>query len=354
MNRACDAAPAVSLIASLGLVVVSQSAMAAPGDTVRISIAPDIQQREGGSVYPAISADGQYVAFLSADKDFVEGFNARSTVLLHDRESGATWPLGSSVTAPAISADGRFVVWLTRSVNVYDRQSGETDSLVDPYYSLQGRATISGDGRYVAFASWDPTLVANDTNSHPDAFVFDRLTREVQRIDVSSDGAESDRGAALPTISADGRYVSFLSDATNLVAGKTIDSRQHVYLHDRQTHTTQLVSASPNGQPGNSASYASSISRDGRYIAFLSTASNLVDVTTSAWENVFVYDRQTGELQRIGASSQFTGSNTFPPPFRQMDGTLRSTPSLRIWSEGIRTIATTSSSSTEIQEARSG
>src|SRR5690606_2450643 len=140
--------------------------------------------------------------------------------------------------------------------------------------------SISADGRYVAFSSSASNLVPNDTNGMSDVFVHDRLTGNTSRVSVNSTGVQGDvaagYGSALnPSISADGRYVSFDSGSTNLVNGDT-NGRTDVFVHDRLTGNTSRVSVNSAGVQGDGDSGISSISADGRYVAFSSSATNLV------------------------------------------------------------------------------
>jgi len=144
--------------------------------------------------------------------------------------------------------------------------------------SASSNPSISGNGWYVAFESDATNIVAGDTNGVRDIFVRD--VRDTQsgattRVSVANDGAQSDGGSWSASISADGRYVVFYSSATNLVNGDT-NGYDDVFLHDTQTGETTRVSVSTGGTEGNGLSHSPSISFDGRYVAFQSLATNLV------------------------------------------------------------------------------
>ena len=166
-----------------------------------------------------------------------------------------------------------------------------------------GSPYISADGRYIAFYSSASNLVSGDTNSQPDAFVHDRKTAITTRVSVDSAGKEANGNSYSLDISGDGRYVVFVSDATNLVSGDTNGVRD-VFVHDRQTGQTTRVSIDSNGGEGNKASgNGGSISSDGRYVAFASDATNLVSGDNNGLIDIFVHDRQTGNTIRVSVSS---------------------------------------------------
>jgi Tol biopolymer transport system component len=162
--------------------------------------------------------------------------------------------------------------------------------------------TISGDGRFVAFESSASNLVAGDTNFRPDCFVRDRLTGQTTRVSVSSAGVEGLGNAQLPSISSDGRFVAFMSDSMQLVAGGT-PGIFSVFVHDRQTGQTTRVSTATGGVAGNLNSRQPSISADGTVVVFESSANNLVSGDTNGFQDVFVHDRGAGTTTRVSVSS---------------------------------------------------
>jgi Periplasmic component of the Tol biopolymer transport system len=292
----------------------------------------------------SISADGRYVAFVSAATNLVSGdTNNFQDIFVHDRQTGQTTRVsvasdGTQANghsyAPSISADGRYVAFASLASNlvsgdtngawdvfVHDRQTGETtrvsvasDGTQAIGFFFGSSPSISADGRYVAFDSWATNLVSGDTNDKPDVFVHDRQTGQTTRVSVSSDGTQANNGANYPSISADGRYVAFESSSTNLVSGDT-NSVTDIFVHDRQTGQTTRVSVSSdgtqaNGGPGWSGKN-SSISADGRYVAFHSYADNLVSGDTNSATDIFVHDRQTGVTTRVSIASDGTQANGF-------------------------------------------
>jgi uncharacterized repeat protein (TIGR01451 family) len=163
------------------------------------------------------------------------------------------------------------------------------------------RPSFSADGRYVTFQSWASNLVANDTNEMPDIFVRDRSTGQTTRVSVDSAGNQGSLESRYPAISADGRYVAFQSKASNLVANDT--GWEDIFVHDRTTSQTTRVSVDSTGAQSNGMSYFSSISADGRFVAFQSLASNLVANDTNGKQDIFVHDRTANQTTRMSVDS---------------------------------------------------
>jgi Tol biopolymer transport system component len=302
------------------------------GVTERVSVASDGTEGNAASLFAAISADGRYVAYQSVASNLVaDDTNAAGDVFVHDRETGVTERVSVSSDGtegnaqsfrPAISADGRYVAFFSRASNlvpddtndaedvfVHDRETGVTERVSIASDGTQGNGhsggvSISADGRYVAFRSRASNLVPGDTNGTVDVFVHDRETGTTERVSVASDGRQSNEASLSPSISADGRYVAFYSLAWNLVPGDT-NGAADVFVHDRETGTTERVSVASDGTEGDSSSFAwnPSLSADGRYVAFYSVASNLVPDDTNGAGDVFVHDRKTGETERVSVAS---------------------------------------------------
>jgi Tol biopolymer transport system component len=172
--------------------------------------------------------------------------------------------------------------------------------------------SISADGRYIAFASAASTLVQGDTNGVEDVFVFDRVGRTTERVSVSSLGGESHGDSYGPAISADGRYVAFTSAASDLTAGD-VNSELDVFVRDRVAHTTVLASVGPHGAMGDGPSVAPSISSDGRFVAFESDAGTLVTGDTNRTGDVFVRDLVAGATRRLSVGGN--GEQAESPSF---------------------------------------
>jgi len=334
--------------------------------TTRVNVsATDIQANKPTTGPLAISPNGQFVAFVSeatnlAPNDtnnkadlFVRDLRAHTTTRISPYKGNAQ-PPGRSYD-PAFSADGRYLTFTTEVVDgntprgadvcVFDRQTGNADMVSTgpggaPSNGASHHPTISADGRYVAFLSSASNLVANDTNRMADVFLADRKTRVITRISVSTTGAQADGDSACPVISANGRYIAFLTAATNLRREDTNEAWD-VYLYDRgpdgavpvqlppdpgplkptPTPTTpptppipelpalERASVGDDGAQGNDASAMSAISQDGRYVAFVSNAVNLVSGDTNRNSDVFVRDMVDHHTVRASVANNGTQGN---------------------------------------------
>lgn len=170
------------------------------------------------------------------------------------------------------------------------------------------RAAISSDGRYVAFASSATNLVSNDTNGVDDIFLRDRLLGTTVRINLGAGGVEANAWSANPTISRDGRYIAYESAATNLVSTAT-NGLYQVFRYDTLAGTTVHVSKSTAGVQGSGSSAFSAISNDGRFISFTSHATNLVSGDTNARPDVFRRDVVSNITTRVSVTNSGGQSN---------------------------------------------
>ena len=172
-----------------------------------------------------------------------------------------------------------------------------------------GKPSLSSDGRYVAFSSSASNLVPDDTNGVSDVFVVDRQTQTIERVSLAADGTSPGNGYSnSPSISNDGRYVAFTSAASNLVPDDT-NGWADVFVCDRQAHTIERVNVADDGTQANGLSGPGQISSDGRYVAFCSSASNLVPGDTNVWTDVFVVDRQTQTIKCASIAADGTQGN---------------------------------------------
>jgi subtilisin family serine protease/Tol biopolymer transport system component len=283
----------------------------------------------GSSFSPAMSTNGQFVSFLSAatnldanaggthDLVYVQDRATRSTTLVSRSSTGAL--PNAACTDVRISGNGRFVVFVSAASNVmandtngrsdvflYDRTSNQLELISRTASGVGNDASdspaISDDGRYVVFASDASNLISGDNNISRDIFLRDRQLGVTTRVSVSSLGAQADYDSDLPNISGDGRYITFLSGADNLVSD-TYFAAYHLYLRDRVGSTTERISKTSSGEPGNGNGGLSSLSADGRYIAFESNASNLVGADTNNSQDIFLWDRVLRVMQRISVAN---------------------------------------------------
>lgn len=168
---------------------------------------------------------------------------------------------------------------------------------------------ITADGRFVAFGSNASNLVANDINGVKDVFVRDRLTGAVERVSVSTAGVPGNSTSFGPAISPDGRLVAFASFANNLVATDS-NGFGDVFVRDRQAGTTTRVSVATGGAQSNDSSYGVALSPDARFVLFTSLASNLVATDTNASTDVFTRDLQTGVTARVSVGNAAVQGNS--------------------------------------------
>jgi Tol biopolymer transport system component len=294
------------------------------------SVAIGGAEPDGDSTSPAISADGRYVAFASAASNLVAGDrNDATDVFVRDLVAGTTRLVsrgargqgdgesgGPGYGAPAISADGRYVAFASRATNlVAGDTNGRTDIFVRDLAARSTRlvsrstagargngdsypAAISADGRFVAYRSDATNLVAGDTNDLPDIFVRDLRRGTTTRADLATGGhAQANGVSRSPAISADGRYVEFTSAASNLVGGDTNDTAD-VFVRDLRYGLTYRVSVGAHGQ-SDAVSNGGAVSGDGRYVAFDSDASGLVEGDTDGVTDVFRRDRYARVTIRV-------------------------------------------------------
>ncbi len=185
--------------------------------------------------------------------------------------------------------------------------------------SISYDTSISVNGRYIAFASNASNLVPGDSGSYQDIFVHDNQTGQTIRVSITSNGIEANGNSRQPMISSDGRYVVFVSEANNLDAN--YPGMSGIFIHDIQTETTSLVSVSSDGIPGDSVSNYPSISANNQFIAFDSGSQNLVPNDTNGRQDIFVRDLLTGETNIVSIASDGTyGNNESTFPLISADG----------------------------------
>ena len=292
--------------------------------TKRVSISSSAVQGDLVSNRPSISENGRFIAFQSNASNLVAGdTNNLTDTFVHDQMTGATQRVSISSTGvqgngrsytPSISGSGRFVAFASESTNlvngdtnnktdifIHDRTTGLTERVSVSTTGSQSNdfshyPSISFDGRVVAFRSSANNLVSDDTNGDRDIFIHDRTTRFTERVSVSSPrGIKENSDADSPSISADGLVVVF--------SAFDVRGIRNIFVHDRSTGITERVSMTPNGHEPNAYSYTPTINANGRIVAFRSWASNLVDDDTNHTADIFTYDRITRVTQRVSISS---------------------------------------------------
>ncbi len=303
--------------------------------TVRVSVDWEGHQGDGDSRSPSISADGRFVAFESLALNLGGSAHAAG-IYVHDRSTGDTAlvsvdsagrPATRPSARPSISADGRFVAFESTAGNlvpndanglpdvfVHDRETCNTIRASINWRRVSARGSsgwpvISGNGRFVAFVSDADTFVYGDSNRADDVFVFDRESRRTTRASVGWDGREAKGPSFKPAISHDGRFVAFASDADNLV--RFDRGLRDVFVHDRQTGETRMVSVDSLGEHGNLQSGGPSISVDGRWIAFHSSATNLAADDVNRVDDVFLYDSETYSTSRVSRATNGEPADSF-------------------------------------------
>ncbi|MEG4809468.1 calcium-binding protein [Microcoleus sp. F8-D3] len=310
--------------------------------TTRVSVDPAGNPGNDSSYDPSISADGRFVAFQSDAANLVPGdTNNNNDIFVRDLSTNTTTRVsvdsagnqGNDFSGnPSISGDGRFVAFSSGATNlvpggtnndedIFVRDlSTNTTTLVsvsssgDRANDYSDFASISANGRFVAFRSWATNLVPGDTNDSRDIFVRDLLTNTITLVSVSSNGDRANDSSSRCSISADGRFVAFSSRASNLVPGDTNNS-DDIFVRDLSTNTTTRVSISSTGNQGNEDFYTPSISADGRFVTFSSLASNIVPGDTNDSEDIFVRDLSTNITTRVSvdsAGNQGNSDSEFP------------------------------------------
>jgi Tol biopolymer transport system component len=275
----------------------------------------DRSNADGDSYFPATSADGRFVAFGSLANDLVgSDTNGYPDVFVRDRQLGTT-------TLVSIHSNG----------NQGDNDSG----IIFEAEGYSGTIAINADGRFVAFESMATNLVNDDTNGLRDIFVHDRdadedgvfdetgvgarstvrVSVDFDPTDSDGDGANANGSSYNPSISGDGRFVAFESSAPDLVAGDTNGLRD-IFVVDRDSASlaTQRVSvdfdptdSDEDGANADGSSYTPSISDDGRFVAFESWAPDLVADDTNGFSDIFVVDRDS-----VGPSTARVSVDTNP------------------------------------------
>jgi uncharacterized membrane protein len=254
------------------------------------------------SALPAVSADGRFVAYHSNASNLVpDDTNGFVDVFVWDASTGATIRItegNDDSSGPAMSADGRYVTYVSEASDLvaddtngqwdvfrWDATTGTTIRLTDGN-DLSTVPTISADGRFVTYFSEATDLVPDDTNGYWDVFVWDAATGTTTRI------TDGNGNSLRPSISADGRYVTYNSHASNLVPDDA-NGAGDVFVWDATTDTTTRIT------DGNADSGEPAISADGHHVTYNSFASDLVADDTNGAIDVFAWNATTGTTIRV-------------------------------------------------------
>ena len=314
------------------------------GITKLISASPAGEEGNADSYAPAISADGKTVAFESFSNNLVQSDkNGFRDVFVWHSTTGkidvvSIGAKGAEANAesyePTVSGDGNFIAFTSMAGNISptdkgvsnnnvflrDMQAGTTIMIsIDPGTKQGGggsNPSISYDGSRIAFYSHTSTLVANDNNGLWDIFLWEKDKKPLKRISLTADGKERDQGSesanriVSPAISGNGQFIAYSTTAANMVPGDNNNS-QDVFVYDINANTTTIASNSPDGKPGNADSPIEqgekiAISFNGKWVAFSTKASNLG--VPSA--NIVMHNMLTGENKAI---STVVGSNVGRP-----------------------------------------
>ena len=237
----------------------------ATGLTKNVSLGIDGKSPNGATEIAAMSVDGRFIVFMSQASNLVRGdTNKDWDVFITDRKTG-----------------------LIRRVSVGGRGVQAKGSSV-------GHA-VSADGSLVGFSSSAANLVEGDTNGVTDVFLRDLKNITTERLSVSTAGVQGNGWSLEPSMTHGGHYVAFASFSSNLVPGDT-NGKADIFLRDRANGTTERLSLGPSGRQGNGDSFEPVISADGRFVAFRSNASNLVSGDTNGKSDIFFRDRESNRL----------------------------------------------------------
>lgn len=338
ITRATAMVAALAVVATAALPAVAQ----AGARTTLVSQSSSGVKGNGPSGEPSSSGNGRIVAFNSAADDLVSNDTNRTTdCFVKDVQSGAVERVSVASTGqqanakcwgPAVSGNGRWVAFNSDATNLGGSTSGITqvylhDRQTDTTTLVSERRTggqggngpsndpgISKDGRYIVYESKASNLVNGDTNGRKDIFLYDRATGNTKRVSVSSTGKQGNGGSEDAAISADGKFIVFSSYARNLVAGDT-NRKRDVFVHKRTTGKIERVSVRTGGRQANGESWNGTISGNGRFVAFESTATNLVGADRSRDRDVFRYDRwkkRVSQASRTSTGKQAQGQSGDP------------------------------------------
>jgi hypothetical protein len=309
------------------------AAGAASGQTLRaVALPAHVATDSFGPTHPSLGAGCGVVAFASAGSIYAHELGTQRFELVSVGATGN--PVARPSGLPAVSADASRVAFdsaarltAARGNNhdqIYLRDRGARTTILvsaapdgalanDANLGLDTGLALDAGGGVVAFASLATNLVAGDANGSADVFVRDVATGATERASVGAAGAEARGASGYPSLSADARWVAFSSTAGNLVPGDTNGARD-VFVRDREAGTTERVSVGGRGAQANGESDLPKLSADGRFVAFASDAPDLVAGDANEARDVFVFDRRERALRRVSEhrGRQADGASDYP------------------------------------------
>lgn len=320
------------------------------GETTRASIHSSGAESNDDSYKPSLSADCRHVAFSSYATNLVSGASTgTSQIYLHDRQTGQTRLISHDMAGlpgngdsyiPTLSADGRLIAYYSYASNLV---AGDSNNAADIFVFDLATATttlvsrnaggqpgngdsympvISADGRSIAYESWADNLVADDSNGLLDIFLYDRLSGQTTLASRNPDGVPANGLSQLPALSADGRWLAYASEASDLVMGDG-NGVSDIFLHDRSTATTLRISHSSTGQEGDASSFWPALSADGSVVAYQSFARNLVSADGNAQPDIFLHERASQRTLRVSVNASGNqGDGASETPTLSADGRL--------------------------------
>jgi uncharacterized repeat protein (TIGR01451 family) len=285
------------------------------------------------SFFPSVSDDGRYIAYLSYARNLVNGDTNGDNpwvvdgldIFIYDQMLGTTNRVslnyaGQQIqgeSAGVISGDGKLVVFASNGPNVLptanpgkttfiyirDWQSGAIEQILDTTdglhpIGLTHQIATDYDAQYIAFSSTASNLVPNDFNNNQDVFLYNRQTGTTTLVSRSLGGDSGDDYSGRPQLSPGGEYLTFMSYATNLVPGDS-NGFEDIFLYEIATGNIQRISLTPGGQEANGDSKEPTICDNGRYIAWLSGATNFTPLDINAFNDVFFYDTVQDEIRLV-------------------------------------------------------